>query len=123
NICPRIIQNSNVIKGAVLLAPYGRPLEDALMEEIEYVMKLDTLSKYENKKKAIEKLKQQVKNVKSPTLTLLSRTEDLPLETPASYWLDLKNYDCFSILKKTNVPALILRGERDYRTSQIDFDL
>jgi dienelactone hydrolase len=122
-ICPRIIQNSKVIKGAVLLAPYGRQLEDALLEEFEYVMKLDTLSKYENKKKAIEKLKNQVKNVKSPTLTLLSRTEELPLETPASYWLDLKNYDCFSVLKKTNTPALILRGERDYRTSQEDFDL
>lgn len=121
-IIPRIIQKAKNVKGAILMAPYGRPLEDALLEEFIYVMTLDTLSKYENKRKAIEKLQRQCITVKSPTLSLSTPTQDLPLETPASYWLNLKNYNPYSILKSTKVPALILRGERDYRTSQIDFD-
>lgn len=121
-LSPRIALNEKSVKGLIMLAPYGRPLEDALLEEFEYVMYLDTLKNASNKKKVIEKLQKQIKNVKSPTLSLATNTNDLPLETPASFWLNLKSFNSIKTLRELKIPALILRGERDYRTSEADFN-
>lgn len=121
-LTPRIAQKDKSIKGLIMLAPYGRPLEDALLEEFEYVMQLDTLKNGQNKRQAVEKLKMQVKNVKSPTLSLATQTSSLPLETPASFWLNLRSFNSIKVLKELKLPALILRGERDYRTTDADFD-
>lgn len=121
-LTPRIAQKEKSVVGLIMLAPYGRPLEDALLEEFEYVMQLDTLKNAQAKRRAIDKLKLQTKNVKSPSLSLGTPTNDLPLETPASFWLNLRSFNSIKLLKEIKLPALILWGERDYRTTLTDFD-
>jgi uncharacterized protein len=40
---------------------------------------------------------------------------------PASYWLDLRDYDPAAAAQKIAKPLLILQGERDYQVTLADF--
>jgi uncharacterized protein len=42
---------------------------------------------------------------------------------PATYRDDLKSYDPVETIKKSNVPVLVLQGERDYQVTMKDFAL
>jgi fermentation-respiration switch protein FrsA (DUF1100 family) len=42
---------------------------------------------------------------------------------PASYWLDLKDYDPVADAAKVTMPMLILQGGRDYQVTMKDFEL
>ena len=43
--------------------------------------------------------------------------------TPASYWLDLKNYDPIAEVQGINKSFLVLQGGRDYQVTKTDYDL
>jgi hypothetical protein len=45
------------------------------------------------------------------------------LGAPATYWLDLKDYDPVPEAAKLTVPMLILQGGRDSQVSMKDFEL
>ncbi len=47
---------------------------------------------------------------------------DLPFGVPASYWLDLLNYDPPASAQSLNHSMLILQGARDYQVTMKDFE-
>ena len=40
---------------------------------------------------------------------------------PASYWLDLRDYDAPAAAKKVEAPMLFLQGERDYQVTPLQY--
>jgi hypothetical protein len=120
-VAPRIAELDERIAGIILLAGTSRPLEDVVLEQIQYIYSLlGPLT--DDRKEELEKLKKQVDRVKDPKLPPDTPAIELPLGVPATYWLALREYDCKATAAKVKQPMLILQGERDYQATMDDFD-
>jgi dienelactone hydrolase len=111
-VAPRIAEQDGKLAGIVLMAGNVRPLEDILVEQMNY---MGITGKQLDNAKALQA------NVKK----LEPGDEDKPTlgGLPASYWVDLKGYDPAAAAKKLGIPILILQGERDYQATMTDFAL
>ena len=49
--------------------------------------------------------------------------EDLLLKLPATYWIDLMNYNQVKAARAITTPLLIVQGGRDYQVTTREFDL
>jgi dienelactone hydrolase len=121
-LAPRIAKQDTSVAGLIILAGNARPLEDLIVEQVEYVYSLDDVVNKE-RTKIINKLKRQVQNVKSPTLSVGTPADSLPLQVPAAYWLGLKGYNPALTAAKLKIPVFVLQGERDYQVTMEDFAL
>ena len=118
---PLIAKESKSVNAIILLAGNARPLEDLVLEQINYIFSLDSIDVEE--KKELDKISIQVKTVKDPVLLKSAKAADLPLGVPSFYWQTLKAYNQTEIAKKIKQPILILQGERDYQVTMTDFNL
>ncbi|MBS1536678.1 MAG: alpha/beta hydrolase [Bacteroidetes bacterium] len=121
-LAPKIVKQDTSIAGMILLAGNARPLEDLIVEQVEYVYSLDGIVNDE-RKKIINKLKRQAQMVKSPILSAATPDDSLPLYVPAAYWLSLKGYSPTQTAAKLKKPMFLLQGERDYQVTLEDFNL
>jgi uncharacterized protein len=111
-VAPRIAEQDGKLAGMVLMAGNVRPMEDLLVEQVEYMgIKGDPLERAKALQAKVKKLE--------------SADEDSPAlgGVPVSYWVDLKEYDPAAEAKKLGIPLLILQGERDYQVTMTDFGL
>lgn len=117
-LAPRIARDHPGIAGLAILAGATRPLEDMMLEQVEYIARLDgTVSTEEQKQ--LEQLKLVAASVKA--LTAKDATNPTPLLGAApSYWLDLRAYDAPATAAKLPLPILILQGDRDYQVTGKD---
>lgn len=121
-LIPRIASQSQDAKGFIVMAGPCRPLEDLILEQCDYLFKLDgNLS--DKERENLDLVKKQVEKVKSPELSLATPVIELPNNTPASYWLDLRDYNPAILAKEIMKPFLILQGERDYQVTIADFKI
>jgi len=112
--------SSDRIAGLISMAGPTRPLEELTLEQVTYILGLDgTVSADEQA--ALDELAAQVARVQDPNLSAETPAEDLPLNIPAPYWLDLRGYDPAETAKGLAQPLLILQGERDYQVTTADF--
>ena len=118
-LIPRIAARDAKIAGFISLAGTTRPLEDVILEQNNYFARLDgAVSKDEQVK--LDQLKQisaQIKSLKESN----KDSSAAYLGVPASYWIDLKNYNPPLEAKSLKQPILILQGERDYQVTMTDF--
>lgn len=122
-LIPRIAQRLSDVHGFIVLAGNTRPFEDLLLDQISYISSLKK-EKDPNHEAKMERLKQQVALVKSDKLTLDTDTNSLPFGIPASYWIDLRNYDPATLAVKISQPIMVLQGGRDYQvTADGDFNV
>lgn len=115
-LAPRIAQADTNIAGLIILAGATRPLEDAMLEQVQYIASLSGSSVPTS---TVTELKTQVDAVKA----LKPGDESKPpiLNIPVSYWLDLQNYRPTELASQLTLPMLILQGERDYQVTMVDF--
>jgi dienelactone hydrolase len=119
-MAPRVGDLDPSLAGLVMLAGCSRPLEDVLLEQIEYVASLKS-DRTEKDKEELEKLKKQIARLKDPKLSPDTPASELPLGATAVYWLSLRAYDAAAAANKIKQPLLILQGERDYQVTMADF--
>ena len=111
-VAPRIAEQDGKLAGVVFMAANVRPLEDLLVEQVEYMgIKGDQLDRDKALQVKVKKLDPGDED--SPALGGL----------PVSYWVDLKGYDPAAEARKLGIPLLILQGERDYQVTMADFAL
>src|SRR5664279_1302495 len=111
-VAPRIAEQDGKLAGIVLMAGNVRPLEDLLVEQVEYMgIKGDQLDRAKDLQVKVKKLDPGDED--SPALGGL----------PVSYWVDLKDYDPAAAARKLAIPLLILQGERDFQVTMTDFAL
>ncbi|MGD0773314.1 MAG: alpha/beta fold hydrolase [Candidatus Solibacter sp.] len=111
-VAPRIAGQDGKLAGMVLMAGNVRPMEDLLLEQMNYMgIQGDQLDR--------------VKDLQAKVKKLEPGDEDSPAlgGIPISYWLDLKDYNPAAEAKKLTIPMLILQGGRDYQVTMTDFAL
>jgi len=102
NMAPRIMQADPKLAGAIVLAGNVRPIEELIVEQVEY---LSTAAS----KEQLDALK------RDPWKALPG--------IPESYRSDLKGYNPVDLARRSQIPMLILQGERDYQVTMKDFAL
>jgi dipeptidyl aminopeptidase/acylaminoacyl peptidase len=118
-LLPRILLGDAQIAGGVVLAGSTRPLEDLIVEQLDYISRIGgTVSKEEAAK--IDAIKADLAKLKAPSF---SASSPPVFGVPASYWIDLREYDAVKTARNVNRPMLILQGGRDYQVTQADFAL
>jgi uncharacterized protein len=117
---PRIATKLPDLAGIILLAGNARPLEDLILDQVTY---LTAGQKTPETEEFLRKVRQQVGNVKNLKKNPNIGSENLPLNIPASYWLDLGKNNHVEIAGELSCRILILQGERDYQVTMEDFRL
>jgi dienelactone hydrolase len=118
-LIPRIGARDAKIAGLISFAGSTRPLEDVILEQKTYFAHLDgAVSKEEQTD--IDGFKLLVAKIKSLKEADRNLSESY-YGVPASYWVDLKNYNPPQEAKSLKQPILVLQGERDYQVTMTDF--
>ncbi|MBP7461563.1 MAG: alpha/beta fold hydrolase [Candidatus Delongbacteria bacterium] len=119
-LIPRIDQQTSLFAGYVIMAAPARPLEDILLEQLNYAYAIDGELTAQDSA-ALADLKKKIEMVKSPALSSKTPITSLPYNTPAGYWLDLRGYAPAQQAKLIRKPVLIVQGQRDYQTTYPDY--
>ncbi|WP_053959891.1 alpha/beta hydrolase family protein [Sulfobacillus thermosulfidooxidans] len=117
-LLPRIAQQEPHLAGIILLAANARPLEDVLSSQVAYLLTLPETT--DPMREQLREMQTQLNQLKT---LIASQQPDLtlsPFNVPASYWLDLKNYQPTQLMSAIHIPALILQGECDYQVTMAD---
>lgn len=118
-LIPRIGVADPSIAGLIVMAGAARPLEQAIVEQLQYLAAADgTVSPDEQK--AIDEARQAAEAVYALT-PADAAAHKMISHAPASYWLDLRGYDPPSAAKPLKQPMLVLQGERDYQVTMDEF--
>ncbi|MGW1341241.1 alpha/beta hydrolase family protein [Kribbella sp. NPDC002412] len=103
--------------GLVIMAGDTKPMHHAAVRVLRY---LATTNPEAVTAEIVEQFERQAAVVDSPDLSVDTPAADLPFGAPASYWLDLRDYDPVTTAAKLDLPILVLQGGRDYQVTVAD---
>ena len=118
-LAPRIAAADPSIAGVILLAAAVKPLEQSIVDQTRYMAMLDGKVSPQEEAALTEanKLATAVRALKPGDAPVVSAG----ISAPASYWLDLRDYDPPAAAARLKHPMLVLQGERDYQVTMDDF--
>ena len=119
-LLPRIVEQSKDISGIVMMAANSRPMEDLMLEQMEYLQSFDSSSQHSSV--VLDSMRTEISKIKKLSDDNANDTIGL-LGVPVSYWLDLKKYDQIAVASSIKMPILILHGNRDYQVTNTDYSL
>lgn len=116
NQAPRIAEGRNDVAGLVLLAGNVTPLQDLVVEQVEYLISLIPDGD-PSKESAQAELGLYVafKEILNAEIVAEDTDSSLLLNSPVSYWMDLRLYNPAKLAATLDIPILVLQGERDYQ--------
>jgi len=117
---PRIAMRDGKLAGLILLAGLARPVEDAALQQTDYIAHLKGEPGAPEQAR-LNQLKAEVALVKK--LDPKSDNPPIALGLPTTWWLNVKGYDPPAAAKKLGIPILVLQGERDFQVTMQDFSL
>jgi dienelactone hydrolase len=125
-LAPWIATDDDKLAGVIVMGANARPLEDVMVEMLQYVEGLQITP--QSRPEAVEKYKQDLEGAKAQAARIKKLEEsdaDAPdlLGLSAPYWIDLKGYSPIADAKKLTIPILILGGGRDFQAPPADFNL
>ncbi|MHB8295611.1 MAG: alpha/beta hydrolase family protein [Acidimicrobiales bacterium] len=118
-LAPRIAAHVAGLAGLVLLAAPARPLQDYLVPQTRYLLSLQGPLTAAGKAQ-LQRLRSEVAQVDSPTLSSATPSSRLPFGLPASYWLYIRDYRGPQAAAALHLPMLILQGGSDYQVPPSD---
>jgi dienelactone hydrolase len=116
---PRVAAAEPSVAGLVILAGDTLPLSRSAVRVAKY---LAGLNAGEDVAAAVDAITRQAARVADADLSPETPAADLLFGWPASYWLDLREYDQVGAAAALGKPMLILQGRRDYQVT-VDGDL
>ena len=120
-LAPRIATGDAEICGIILLAANTRPIEQIAVDQVRYLASLNDRPAEEGQKQ-IAAAEEAAKKIESPNLKPGETVSFLGGNSPASYWLDLRDYHPVETALQLKIPMLILQGGRDYQVTPANFD-
>lgn len=118
-LIPRIAMAGASPAGLIVLAGAARPLEEAMVAQTRYLAAADgTISGEEQE--TIDQARALAETVRALNPEE-ARSGRMIAGVPASYWLDLRDYDPPAAARSVKAPMLILHGERDYQVTSGEF--
>lgn len=118
---PRILERSAAARGLIVLAGNTRPMPEVILDQTAYLASLAGEPTPEVEQ-ALAALRRGAALAASSELSPSTPAAELPFGVPASYWLDLRDYDPAALAASLRRPLLVLRGERDYQVTETDMD-
>jgi uncharacterized protein len=119
---PRLAQLDPSIAGLIVMAGASRPIEEALVEQLDYVLSLEkNLSDQE--KARVEKMKKEAAQLVNPKLSPEDFAAGTLLGATFAYWKTLRDLHATETAAKIKQPMLIQQGGRDYQVTTADFEL
>ncbi|WP_052423929.1 alpha/beta hydrolase family protein [Nonomuraea candida] len=116
-VAPRVAAAEDAVAGLVILAGDTQPMHHSAVRVGRYLASLDPPYLSED---VVEGFARQAATVDSPDLSPSTPADALPFGFPASYWLDLRDYDPVATAAALGRPMLILQGGRDYQVTVAD---
>jgi len=120
-VAPRVAEADPSVAGLVLLAGGAQPLHWAIVRQARYLTELNPATAA-GSQPVIDALTAKAEMVDSNELSPSTPVSELPLGAPASYWLDIREYDPAALAATLEKPMLVLQGGRDYQVT-VDDDL
>jgi dienelactone hydrolase len=119
-LAPRIAAADPRLAGLVVMAGATRSLPQAMLEQTRYRAMIDGVISVDEQAAVTRmgKLGDAVARLRAADVSNATMMEG----APASYWLDLRDYDPAASARALAIPMLILQGERDYQVTSVDFD-
>ncbi len=117
-LAPRIAAQTTDLAGEIILAGNARPLDVLTLEQVDYLLALD------GELSPDDQAQLDMIADEAAALQQLDSSSDLTVTyfgVPAAYWLDLQEYDPVIAAQTSDLPLLILQGERDYQVTMVDF--
>lgn len=118
-IAPRIAKGEHSIAGLVILAGLIESLPRSAIRQMRYLSTTEN-NEIRVSEASIKALEKQAALVESSGLTLSTPSLKLPFAIPASYWLDIRDYNPVSTAAGLGKPMLIMQGGRDYQVTLKD---
>ncbi|MGD2246600.1 MAG: alpha/beta fold hydrolase [Candidatus Aminicenantes bacterium] len=120
-LIPRIGLRDTEIAGFIIMAGTTRPVEDVILEQVDYIISLDgNITPVE--KSRLDEIKAAVEKIKGLNESDSDSSQQNLIGAPAEYWLDLRGYDPALTATQLNRPILVLQGGRDYQVTEKDFE-
>lgn len=120
-LAPKLAMEAKDINGVILAEAPARKFADVLIEQTNYMFTVRKDTSMAGKK-ALETNLAEIKKSGIKTLGNL-KPDSLLLGIPATYWVDLNNYDPIATAKKLKNRLFIFQGETDFQVSVTDFNL
>jgi hypothetical protein len=117
---PQIAKEFPSAHGFIIMAGANQPLEDKILEQYEYISKLENNQGITSD--VLNELKRQVERVKKEDFTDAKSPEKLPLGLPEAYWKYLNRYKPLELIKTIDKPYLVIHGQRDYQVNLLEFE-
>jgi pimeloyl-ACP methyl ester carboxylesterase len=111
-VAPKIAADEPLVAGLVIMAGDTQPMHHAAVRVMRYLAETGAVSA-----ETVAAFQQQAEVVDDPGLSVETPSTELPFGMPASFWLDLREYDAVATAAKLDVPILVLQGGRDYQTT------
>ena len=119
-VAPRIATAAGTsVRGLIVLAGAVRSLEQSIIDQSRYLAALDGTVSPEEKQQieAFEQMAARIKTLKATDPPVSAG----PFSAPASYFVDLRDYNPPAAAAKLDIPMLILQGGRDFQVTMDDF--
>jgi dienelactone hydrolase len=114
-VAPRVAAAQASVAGLVLLAGDAEPMADKAVRVARYLAAADPAAAV-----FAEAMARQAALAGGPGLAATTPAAELPFGWPASFWLDLRDYDPVATAAGLGRPVLILQGGRDYQVTVAD---
>ncbi|MCU0441175.1 MAG: lysophospholipase [Bacteroidia bacterium] len=121
-MAPYIAKQHPEIAGMVLLGAYARPIQQSIIDQLNYLYPDSSQLNYQDYAYAT-KLKREAAYTMSKKFSMRTPKDSLPNQITASYWISVNAYKQTEVFKQVQTPALILQGERDYQANSTDIAL
>jgi dienelactone hydrolase len=120
-LAPRIAAVVPDLAGIILAAAPARKLTDLLVEQNTNLFSHSGDTTLEGRKRLDEALKM----LQATRMTQLGgmKPDSIVLFAPATYWVDINNYDQVAAAKKLKTRIFVVQGENDIQVSTEDFRL
>ncbi|MCP2361191.1 dienelactone hydrolase [Nonomuraea thailandensis] len=116
-VAPRVAVAEESVAGLVIMAGDTQPMHRSAVRVARHLASVHPDAIPEG---AVESFIEQASMVDSPDLSPSTPATALPFGLPASYWLDLRDYDPVATAAALGKPILILQGGRDYQVTVAD---
>lgn len=122
-LAPRIAGMAPDLDGIILLAAPARSLTDLIVEQNNYMF-AKAKDTTEAGKKMMQDAAVEFEKTRLTSLGTTIKADSIILGLPASYWIDLNNYNQVETAKKlTKQRIFVAQGGNDFQVAMTDFDL
>jgi dipeptidyl aminopeptidase/acylaminoacyl peptidase len=120
-LAPRIAEKAPSVRGIALLAGSTRDLLGMMLEQQDYLSKLD--GKVDpSETELLEKTKKAKKRVDDLVKGAKAEPGEVILGAGPAYFIDLAKYDALATVGRLDKPVFVAQGERDYQVTKVDFE-